>query len=127
MKQFKFYTTVGIIETDYYTDKNKYLLHREDGPAIINYNGDGSIAYEYWYINGVQHREDGPASIRYYEDGSIHYEAWRWCGMLHRHDYTLPVYRWGGSTCYYWYGVKCTQKQLLNKKFRDRIQLEVLG
>tara|TARA_R110000868_G_scaffold77151_3_gene221248 strand:+ start:1825 stop:2085 length:261 start_codon:yes stop_codon:yes gene_type:complete len=32
------------------------LVHREDGPAIIWYNGDKS-----WYLNGVRHREDGPA------------------------------------------------------------------
>ena len=31
-------------------------LHREDGPAVENANGD-----KLWYINGLLHREDGPA------------------------------------------------------------------
>jgi hypothetical protein len=31
-------------------------LHREDGPAIEERNGD-----KYWYINGRIHRKDGPA------------------------------------------------------------------
>jgi len=103
------------------------VWHREDGPASIDYNEDGSIQYEGWYINGVRHREDGPAYIDYYNDGSICLEEWYWCGMYHRHDYTLPTYNGDGTCSYYWYGVKCTQKQLLNKKFRDRIQLEQLG
>jgi len=33
-----------------------YLVHRENGPAIIWSNGDKN-----WYINGNLHREDGPA------------------------------------------------------------------
>jgi hypothetical protein len=128
MKEYKLYTTIGIIETDYYTDISKYVLYREDGPAFIDYNEDGSIRYEVWYINRVLHREDGPASIEYRADGSIHYEAWRWCGMLHRHDYTKAASIYADGSCYYfWYGVECKPKQLLNKKFRDRIQLERLG
>lgn len=31
-------------------------LHRENGPAVIQYNGT-----EEWWLNGVRHREDGPA------------------------------------------------------------------
>jgi hypothetical protein len=31
-------------------------FHREDGPAIIYYNGD-----QHWYLNGQLHRVDGPA------------------------------------------------------------------
>ena len=37
----------------WYRDGN---LHREDGPAIENANG-----YKAWYCNGKPHREDGPA------------------------------------------------------------------
>jgi hypothetical protein len=36
------------------------LLHREDGPAVINSEGD-----QEWYINGKRHREDGPAIIAF--------------------------------------------------------------
>ena len=31
---------------------NKRELHKEDGPALIVYNEDGSIKEEHWYING---------------------------------------------------------------------------
>jgi len=128
MKPYKFYTTVGIIETDDNNDKYKYVLHREDGPAIIRYNEDGSIYYEFWYINGVRHREDGPTYIGYRADGSIAYEEWYWCGLQHRHDYTKAASICADGTCYYyWYGVYCKPKELLDKKFRDRIQLERLG
>ncbi len=37
---------------------NKNLLHREDGPAIINSDGNKT-----WYQNGKFHREDGPTVI----------------------------------------------------------------
>ena len=40
----------------YYKDKEKTILHREDGPAI-EYIGGGKS----WYRNGVEHRTDGPA------------------------------------------------------------------
>jgi len=42
------------------------LLHREDGPALINKFGTES-----WYRDGKYHREDGPAKI--YKDGSKFY------------------------------------------------------
>jgi hypothetical protein len=45
--------------------------HREDGPAIIWYNSDGSIFEEGFYLNDVSHRESGPAIISYHPDGSI--------------------------------------------------------
>lgn len=32
------------------------LLHREDGPACVYFNGD-----KYWWIEGRRHRIDGPA------------------------------------------------------------------
>ena len=156
MRQYRVSTTVGIIETDDWNDISKYVLHREDGPAVIWYSVSGGSLQELWYINGVHHREDGPALIWYYNDGSIwqeewyingvvhredspafitydtdgsiKLEAWYWCGMVHRLDYTKPAIKTtAGEMLYYWYGVKCKPKQLLNKAFRDRIQLEVLG
>jgi len=66
----------------YYSDREMYTLHREDGPAVEWVNGakewwvddkrhrkDGP-AVEHtnggksWYINGKRHREDGPAIER---------------------------------------------------------------
>jgi len=52
----------------------KYNLHREDGPAYINYYDDASIFYEQFFKNGHYHRLDGPAATRYFPDGSIEYE-----------------------------------------------------
>ncbi len=40
----------------YYKDKDRTILHREDGPAV-EYE-DGSKA---WFVNGKYHRLDGPA------------------------------------------------------------------
>jgi len=47
--------------------------HREDGPAIINFERSTE-----WYHDGVLHREDGPAI----ESGNIN--MWYNYGMLHR-------------------------------------------
>jgi hypothetical protein len=44
--------------------KGTNTLHREDGPAIIYYNGT-----KHWYINGKHHREDGPA-VEFVNGGS---------------------------------------------------------
>ena len=125
MKRYKFYTTVGIIETNNFADKHKYILHREDGPAFIEYRHDGRIDMEEWYINNNRHREDGPAFIGCREDGSVWCAYWYWHGMLHREDYTKPANTY--SNRYYWYGVECEPDELLDKNFRDRIMLKVLG
>lgn len=50
------------------------LLHREDGPAVEDANGD-----KHWYLQGLLHREDGPASI--YSDGT---KKWYLNGFLSR-------------------------------------------
>ena len=39
-------------------------LHREDGPAIIDYYGS-----QYWFLNGKRHRTDGPAVVHH--DGTL--------------------------------------------------------
>lgn len=48
----------------YYKDPGKTILHREDGPAVEQINGQ----YEAWWLNGERHRLDGPA-VRY-DDGT---------------------------------------------------------
>lgn len=58
----------------YYKDKERTILHREDGPAI-----DAYIGRKEWWLNGKQHREDGPAVITGY--GS---EFWYYNNVLHR-------------------------------------------
>jgi hypothetical protein len=51
-------------------------LHRLDGPAVENSNGD-----KFWYQNGKLHRVDGPA-----EEILNVYKAWYQYGKLHRED-----------------------------------------
>lgn len=69
------------LHIDAYGTKRYYLpdvktLHREDGPAVENGNGNKE-----WYINGERHRVDGPALE--YSDG---YKAWYFNGKHHRVD-----------------------------------------
>ena len=49
----------------YYNENGQ--LHREDGPAIEDSNGDKA-----WYFNGELHREDGPA-IEYSDGDKLWY------------------------------------------------------
>lgn len=52
------------------------VLHREDGPAVEQYDG-----YRAWYKMGSIHREDGPALI--YPSGQ---KEWRLHNLRHRED-----------------------------------------
>jgi hypothetical protein len=47
-----------------YWKENRFVFHREDGPAETYDNGDKS-----WWIHGKLHREDGPAVI--WSDGNL--------------------------------------------------------
>ena len=95
---------------EYYQDQK---LHRENGPAVIVYNEDGSTTekkwyihgelrrilehsfdedsdswYDTWYKNGEIHRDDGPALTQKVEILSYksNLEAWYQNGKLHRED-----------------------------------------
>lgn len=52
--------------------------HREDGPAVIYYYKDKTIAVERWYNNTKLTRPtaEGPAEICYYKNGNIKYIRW---------------------------------------------------
>lgn len=54
MKQKGYYTNKNG-KTFYYKDKDKKIVHREDGPAIITTIGES------WCQNNEIHRLDGPA------------------------------------------------------------------
>ena len=54
----KHQVTVTLSHVAIYIYKNGEL-HRDDGPAIINKNGD-----LLWYQNGQYHRDDGPAIMK---------------------------------------------------------------
>lgn len=48
------------------------MLHNEDGPASIIYNGIGpKKSVETYWIYNLLHRTDGPAYISYKKDGTI--------------------------------------------------------
>ena len=51
-----------------------HKFHREDGPAIIEYE-DGKTISEKWVLNDMLHNENGPAWVEY-EDGQVIREEW---------------------------------------------------
>lgn len=83
---------------EYYSNGNiyyeKYIIHgktnRNNGPSIIYYYDNGNIKFEQYLVNNKFHREDGPACIGYYENGNIKYEHYFLNGYIHR-DYELPA------------------------------------
>ena len=52
-------------------------LHRIGGPAITDYNDNGTIKALHWYKNGHLHNEDGPALIEYYDNMKIKLKHWK--------------------------------------------------
>ncbi len=68
-------------------------MHREDGPAIKNPNGD-----EFWYRHGVLHREDGPAvicfelGIGWYIKGVRFYKKEAWFEALNEEQQGKAIY-----------------------------------
>jgi hypothetical protein len=113
----KIYTN-KIIRNENTTCFYKCVLHRENGPAVIN---DEDKIYE-WYFNGVLHRENGPAVISplgkyWYRHGVYHRvdgpaiefvngkTVWYYEGKLHRED--GPAVADAKSGDQYWiHGVK---------------------
>lgn len=62
-------------------------LHREDGPAFVNLNGD-----RYWYKHGNLHRKNGPA-IELANGEKYWYEQ----GLKHREDGPAVTYPGGAA------------------------------
>ena len=54
-KYVKYYLRVG----------DKEIRHRDKHPAVYNWQGKNSLTLEFW-DRGQLHREDGPAIIEYY-------------------------------------------------------------
>ncbi len=61
---------------------SKNMLHRENGPAVIDVDGN-----QYWCKNGEYHRENGPAVI--WHDGS---QVWYKNGKSHRDNGPAAIY-----------------------------------
>ena len=83
---YKAYTlNNGLIETDSYNYVKTFILHREDGPAYIEYES-GLIVNEIYLIYNKRHRLDGPAYIEYDNYGNIIVAEYYVNGILHRLD-----------------------------------------
>lgn len=73
-------------------------LHREDDmPALILILPVYKV--EYWYVNGVLHRDHGPARVDYNRANDIIRTEWRLWGKLHRLD--NPAIEWCNATQLY--------------------------
>jgi hypothetical protein len=82
-------TRAGHTVTNFYLKGNPAtspypLLHREDGPAQIIIDPDGT-RHEWWYERGRHHRDGGPAVTKTRPDGG-HSETYYVGGELHRED-----------------------------------------
>lgn len=102
-----------VMEVDEYGTKCWHLngeLHREDGPAVMCYDGSKD-----WYFNGKRHREDGPAIE--YADGD---KSWYLNDKLHRED--GPAIEWAdGYKVWYLDGEKVTEEEVMGKKIQDNV------
>lgn len=84
----------GPASIDYYENGNKmyegYYLNglrsREEGPAFIKYRENGEMEYQVYYLNGKQHNATGPAYMEYDDNGNLIYAAYRYLGRQHRED-----------------------------------------
>jgi len=82
MKTFYYYSdgTIGR-----YFDEFK-ILHREDGPAVIQYYDNNNKKDICWCNNGKKHKTDGPAAITYYKNRDVEYVNWFVNDEYHRLD-----------------------------------------
>lgn len=64
----------GYSVESYKDDKKQY--HRSNGPALIHYYPDGTIAEQFWFEHGKSHNLNGPAYIVYEKDGKVHARSW---------------------------------------------------
>jgi hypothetical protein len=59
------------VRLSWHSDANGMTLHREDGPAVVHYDGERS-----WYLNGNRHRDNGPAIEWHSNSGPHTYNKW---------------------------------------------------
>lgn len=89
----------------YYSDREMYTRHREDGPAV-----EYSTGTKEWWINDKLHREDGPAVE--YLNGT---KEWWVDGKLHRED--GPAVEWAHGDKEWW----VDDKRLTEDEFNARM------
>lgn len=104
---------------DFYFFNGK--LHRDDGPAAIDYWNRRSKKYKIsafrYYLNGLKHRDDGPAETRYDEKGNLLlHKYWKY-GKLHCENgpakiiYGGNIYGIHGRTEYYLNGTSHSKEE----------------
>ena len=62
------------------------LWHREEGPAVIDWQPDGTKSAESWHLKGELHRLGGPAITSWWENSRPRVEIWFKHGTRHRAD-----------------------------------------
>jgi len=80
--------------------------HREDGPAVVWYNEDGSIDEERYYLDDKLHREGGAAAITYFENGNVSEEIYCINNENHREDGPAHIFYYmivGEKRTEYWH------------------------
>jgi hypothetical protein len=77
-----FYESGDIKRKDFMSFKEKPVLHRENGPARIYYNRDGSISQILYFENDKKHNYLGPANVRYDKDQNIIHKVYLIHGKL---------------------------------------------
>lgn len=83
------------------------VFHRINGPAVIEWNVNGTLKCEKWFQFDSLHNVNGPA-IKLYEDGTCTEEYWYYENRKHRLDgpaYTK--YLNGISYSSWWVNDKC--------------------
>ena len=84
----------GVVVLESYRLNGKLHRDSKEGPAYIYRNNeDGRVAWERFYWNGRLHREDGPAKVEYNIDGTVMLdEMYYRHGLLHRDPKQGPAW-----------------------------------
>ena len=87
--EFDYIEDDGYYTEEIYKSREEYYqngeTHREDGPAIIEYDQFGNVTFEAYFQNNMKNRRDGPAVTKF-QDGKIILEIYSQNGKKHRED-----------------------------------------
>jgi hypothetical protein len=99
----------------------RYNLHRnEDEPSLIVIEDD-QIIYEEYIQKGKIHRLNKPAIIKY-ENNIIVHKEYYYMGLLHNEN-GYAIEQPNGYNIYYVFGIKHTEAQFNDFKFKKLITL----
>jgi hypothetical protein len=75
----------GVVTDEQYLVDGQLHRNPSEGPARTQRSAEtGKLIAEYFYANGKLHREDGPAKLEYFISGALAEEAWYRHGAMHR-------------------------------------------